>query len=394
MKEKYRIAVVLTLPAEYTNSSNIRAINIINALYNAGHYIKCYMPYPDYNHRYYSHENTFFCDNIMRYGREYSRHNSNLSRCAILKKRIREKLTSVIRKIDVFGSTLLHLSYRQMISKDINRGTFDILVSFSDPKTSHMIGKYCKQHNRGLKYIQQWGDPLASDSFTESIQPFWLKKVIERSLIKCADRICYVSPVTYEKQQRLFPKQAKKMIFLPTPSLNYHEKVTNEEMGRGKDRICVGYFGSYYSIARNIIPLYKVAKKMKNVDFLFIGDSDLRIETEDNIVIKDRVPKDEIDKYVAKTDVIVCLMNRQGNQIPGKLYHDASLRKDILVIKDGENGDQIEDFFSQYNHYTFVDNTEEAIYDIIQKYSRYGIPMREPVKDFSADYVADKLISL
>lgn len=176
------------------------------------------------------------------------------------------------------------------------------------------------------------------------------------------------------------------MIFLPTPSLQYSENaIENNE-------ICIGYFGSYNSVARNLRPFYEAGKKNPNARIFIIGDSDLELESTDNISVINRVTFDELDKYMQQVNVIVCLMNSKGNQIPGKVYHDASSTKDILFIKDGEYGDAIQEFFQKYDHYTFVDNTEESIDGAIKGYITNGVPVRKPVLDFQASSVAEKLI--
>lgn len=125
---------------------------------------------------------------------------------------------------------------------------------------------------------------------------------------------------------------------------------------------------------------------------MIIGDSDLTLESTDNISIINRIPPDELNGYMKKVNVIVCLMNLKGNQIPGKVYHDASSTKDILFIKDGEYGDAIQAYFEKYDHYTFVDNTTLSIDAAIRHYLHNGVPVREPVKDFEASSIAKKLI--
>ena len=213
-------------------------------------------------------------------------------------------------------------------------------------------------------------------------------KWVENMLLKPANKVCYVSPITLTTQKKLFPDQAGKMFFLPTPSLSY------DQNNREHNKLTLGYFGSYYSIARNIMPFYEAAKLNQSVDFLIIGDSDIALSSTENIKVINRVPPEELKMYMQKIDVIVCLMNSKGNQIPGKVYHDASSEKDILFIKDGEYGDDIQSFFEKYEHYTFADNTVDSINDAIIRYIKNGVPIRKPVVDFQASVVAKSLINL
>ncbi|MFQ7156082.1 MAG: hypothetical protein ACLRQR_04995 [Merdimonas faecis] len=387
-----RIAIILALPAEYNTSSMLRCRAIINAMVELGHSIKCYMPYPDENSKYYSAMLNIKDVEIFRYGKIIKTGSFALAtqtKRQSIKSMIKKFAHKAFKKIDVFGATLLYLPERKKISKDINKNDFEYLISFSDPMPAHMIGKYCKRHNAKLKYIQQWGDPLASDTISKTAQPVWLRKIIENSLLRPADRICYVSPFTNDEQKAFFPRHAGKMIFLPTPSLEYN----SEKITENNKRLCLGYFGSYNSVARNLLPFYKVAIRTPDVEFFIIGDSDLLLESTANVHVLQRISQEELEVYMKKTDVIICLMNHKGNQIPGKVYHDASSTKDILFIKDGEYGDEIEKFFSKYNHYTFVNNSEDDISKAIVNYKTEGVPVRKPVVEFTALSIAEDLLS-
>lgn len=393
-----KIAVILVLPIEYNTSSMLRCKAIIKGLVELGHKVKVYCPYPDVNSKYYDPNNSGIDGiEVYRFGKNTTKTNVvKLNTENTMQKKVGSKspikavvkniALGLFRKVDVFGATLLYLPERKVISKDISNGSFDIMLSFSDPMPAHMIAKYCKKHNRQLRYIQQWGDPLTSDTISKIAQPVWLKKIVEVSLLKPADKACYVSPFTCEEQKVLFPQFKDKIIFLPTPSIEYEED--NEKI----EGMNIGYYGSYNSIARDIKPFYEAAKRNPEVNFYIVGDSDLKLDSTENISIIGRVAPDKLNEYMKKTNVIVCLMNLKGNQIPGKVYHDASSTKDILFIKDGEYGDQIQKFFGKYNHYTFSDNTCDSIDEAIKGYIANGVPVRKPVDDFRFVRIAEKLI--
>lgn len=387
-----RIAIILALPVEYNTSSMLRCRSIINAMAFLGHSIKVYMPNPDVNSKYYSPQLNLQNVEIFRYGKiiqsGYFVPETKKSK-STFKSKIKGALYRIFKRVDVFGATLLYLPEKKKISKDIQKGRFDYLFSFSDPMPAHMIGKYCKKHNSNLIYIQQWGDPLSTDTISKVAQPVWLRKIIERSLLKLANRVCYVSPFTTEEQKKIFPKYAEKMFFLPTPSIEYDESRDTDH----HNKVCLGYFGSYNSVARNLLPFYNAAVNIKDASFLIVGDSDLDLKSTENVQVISRVPQDELTIYMEKIDVIVCLMNHRGNQIPGKVYHDASSTKDILFIKDGEYGNDIEKFFSKYNHYTFVNNNTDDITAAIRKYVDEGVPTREPVLEFTALNIAKKILA-
>ena len=91
--------------------------------------------------------------------------------------------------------------------------------------------------------------------------------------------------------------------------------------------------------------------------------------------------------------VCVCVFQPHlGNQIPGRMYHYAGSYKEILVIKDGEYGNEIEKYFRQFDRYTFVENDKNKIKEILDAYSSKKVPDRVPLEDFSANTIAKKLL--
>lgn len=383
-----RIAVILTQPIENDTSSAIRCRNIITAIAKLGHDTTCYCPYPNKESMYYGRGATDANFKIERYGNETSTYDGKKMENGIgFKAKLLCFGIKCFRKIDVFGSSLLYLKYTKSLRQKIKNGNYDILLTFSDPMTAHMIGKYCKK-NLDIQYIQQWGDPLTTDVISKTAHPKWFRYLVEKSLIHPADRICYVSPLTCDEQRALFPKEAHKMIFLPTPCVDFPKPNIEE-----RKRISIGYFGSYNLIARDIRPLYEAVSKVKDCELLVIGDSDLNLEPQDNIKLIDRIPQKELSAYLNNTQILVCLMNSRGNQVPGKVYHYAGSHQEVLLIKDGEYGDTLEAFFSKYNRYTFVNNDTTEIEAILNEYVKNGVPERKPLEDFRAEHIAAQLIN-
>ncbi len=55
---------------------------------------------------------------------------------------------------------------------------------------------------------------------------------------------------------------------------------------------------------------------------------------------------------------MVCILNKSGTQIPGKLCNYAGTNKTILVLVDGDCGKEIQSYFKKFNIYIFVNNKE------------------------------------
>ena len=381
-----KILVICTQPMENSTSSMIRCRNIINEL-AIENQIVCYAPYANENSIYYDKQAYLNSGiEVRKYGKKIEvsigRENGKSKKNILIR-----ILYFIYKKIDLFGSSILLLKYKNEVLNSLEGENYDIHLSFSDPKSAHIFASLIKKNNKNLFYIQQWGDPLVHDITNKSILPVWVKKIIERKLMKNANQIYYVSPLTLNEQRTTFKSEAEKMLFLPTPC------EVKEYKNVRKNRIQVGYLGSYNSAARDIMPLYNAACKCKDIDFWFVGDSDIKLEPKSNIRIIERVSQKELAQYVEMSDILICLMNKKGSQIPGKLYNYAGTNKEILVLEDGERGKEITKFFSTYQRYTFVDNNETKIEECLKQYIVNGIPNRTAVEQFKPYYIANALIS-
>lgn len=268
-------------------------------------------------------------------------------------------IRSIYHKLTLFDYT--YKIAREFNIKTLEKLDYDVMISSSDPKTSHILAKRLVE--QGIKYnkwIQYWGDPLTNDITNKTIYPKWILRRIELNLLRSADQIVYVSPFTYKQQINDFPKLATKMKWLPVPYIkkkNYNS-VSNEIF-------TIGYYGAYFTEIRNIMPLFNSCKKMKdNVHLDIVGDSDLELKDEENIKIYSRR---NVDDFEMKVDLLVCVLNNSGTQIPGKIYHYAATNKPILVLLDGDNIEEMKEYLESFNRYIICINKEEEIISAIKE---------------------------
>lgn len=247
------------------------------------------------------------------------------------------------------------------ILKDIDisvlpKDSYDIIISSSDPKTSHLAAKQIIK--KGIKYkkwVQYWGDPFASDITKKLLYPKRYILHLENNILKGADKIVYVSPLTLEDQMKHFGKLARKMSFLPIP---YEKPKLFDEII--EDIYIVGYFGYYLSHVRNILPLYKaIANIGSTVQLNIVGGTDLDLKERQNISIYPI--SNNIIEHEKKSNLLIVVLNKFGSQIPGKLYHLAATNKPILVILDGEKKEKIKSYLETFDRFIMCDNTVESI---------------------------------
>ncbi len=290
--------------------------------------------------------------------------------------------------IQIYDNTKTWIEYRGKL-----RGNqYDLIISSSDPKSSHLFVKKCFEENilNNTKWIQIWGDPFALDITLRNkyLIPFIKKE--EAKLLRAADKIFYVSRLTLEEQKLMYPESAKKMESMYIPYTK--EKIYDEGVKR---EFQVAYCGDYTSNIRNIYPLYEalVEEGYKGV---ICGNTDIVLENNSKVKVSPRVGVKELDKIEEDSTVLVHLSNLKGTQIPGKINHYSATNKTILFILDGDqkNKKLLEEEYGKYNRYVFCNNSKEDIKQSLEmiKSNKYKV-INKPVQEFKADNVTKDMLN-
>lgn len=270
---------------------------------------------------------------------------------------------------------------------------YDYVISLSTPATSHLLahkliksGKVKCNH-----YLQIWEDPWYSDVYGFNGKERIFKE--ERRLLSFAEKICYVSPLTLKNQKKLFPEHADKMFWQPLP---YYYKNDTERRTAQPKNISFGYFGDYYPAARNIIPFYEAAL-MSNNETDICGNPVGLIKSEGKISVFPRISLDKLKPIEDRTDVLVFICNRQGGQIPGKVYQYAASKKTVLFILDGSEEEKkaIYNYFLPFNRFVFCDNNKESVLDAMEKIKcgDVGNTVNEPTEYFSPENTVGRILN-
>lgn len=263
---------------------------------------------------------------------------------------LRNKMRSHLGLLDFTRSYL-----REVRNMHIPDEYFDLVISTSDPKSSHVFTKRLLKHIRYGQWIQHWGDPLLGDITRNFWWPEWCIKLYEGSILRKADKIVYVTPFTAGAQKKAYPKYADKITFVPLPA-DMHETKTEPEKGKLK----VAYLGDYNPTFRNLRPLYDACKELEYVQLTVAGHGPHYGNT-GNITILPRIPQDQALKIEGDADVIFCVCNMRGTQIPGKILYKTSSDKHILVAVEKENHDEMIMYFESFKRFVVCDNTHESI---------------------------------
>lgn len=301
-----------------------------------------------------------------------------------LKRRILNIGKAIYRKFSLYNYSYFYLS--KITSKSVKSNYYDCVISSSDPVTSHKAVERLK--DAGIKFgrvIQHWGDPMADDITKKSIWPRAFVRRVEFSILKQADKIVYLSPLTAEKSKAHFKRIANKIEYA-APASEF-----NKEFLESQDAVLkLAYCGIYYSKIRDIKPLYNAASCSSNVHLQIAGTSDITLEENSNVSVLGHIPHSEATRIEAESDVIVCLLNKTGTQIPGKLYYYVGTNKQILILHEDGNMPVVE-FLKTFDRFVFAENTVEGIKEAIEHLKNHRVA--KPSDYLSPAKVAARIIS-
>ncbi|WP_342542134.1 hypothetical protein MHH33_14445 [Paenisporosarcina sp. FSL H8-0542] len=396
-----KILYIVSTPIEYSSSANIRNVALIYGLINLGYQVSILAARPDENDLYYD-KSINKLNIIKRYYLEISsthakfiskKENEKNNFKSRFKKNIKKNVYRLYNAVSIYDP-------RKKLTSEINNltinETFDLIISSSDPKSSHLIAEKLIQRTPQISkmWLQYWGDPFTIDINNKSLIPRRLIKKEEYRILKKADKIIYVSPFTLEKQKQMFPLIKEKFSFLPIPYLkNNKNKIEEKEIENKSIKIFkLGYFGDYFSKDRNISPLYEAVSILGD-NLLICGNSNLEIKKLKNIQINPRVNLEQVNIFEKECDLLICLCNKNSTQIPGKVYHYAGTEKPILIILDGEYKNELREYFQQFNRYFLCENNVDSINKAIREIKCSKLQF-VPSPFFAPDRIAQEIIKL
>lgn len=298
---------------------------------------------------------------------------------------IKRVFYSLFRQDPVYPLNKTWLKNARRFKSDVG---YDLVVSNSSPAAGHRLvaDLLRSKHIKAKRWVQIWEDPWYYDLYGNHSDAILEE---ERYLLKEAQEVLYVSPLTLHYQKQFFPDCADKMGVIPLPAF----LIGNQEQKPFSSPISFGYFGDYYSHVRNLSPFYEALKASGYTGYIY-GDSDLNLPSERGIKVSPRVTLDVLEQVQDKTDVLVHLSNLHGGQIPGKIYHYSATRKPILFILDGTSEERslLEKYFSKYDRYVFCDNTVDAILGAMNTIASIPFNSLAPVEDFFPESVVKQFI--
>lgn len=296
----------------------------------------------------------------------------------------------------LYGPYEVYISWERKAFAFRREEKYDLAISLSFPPVSHhlLYRLIQKKHIETKKWIQIWEDPWCQDLVFLSLndeKAIKKAQVEEAHLLRVAEKIVYVSPITLEHQSKMFHESSKKMTWYPVPTYYVNDTPT-----RGKGNNVYGYFGDYSTKIRNLKPFYEAAKKEKIITNI-CGSSDKMFLSSETVTVKPRISLEELKPIEDETSVLVFLSNVRGGQIPGKIYQYSATEKTILFILDGSEDEQnvLFEYFGKFKRYFFCKNTVEDISAAIRRIEKGEVRdiVDRPLTCFSPKEIVGELIS-
>jgi len=191
----------------------------------------------------------------------------------------------------------------------------DLIIS-TNPKWL-IIVPYLLRKN----FILYMGDPFIGDVAKKNT---FLNTLLWKKSIHLITKLIVFSPFLYEKLKHEFSK--KKIFFLKRPPIPNLPKM----IGEG-----ILYLGDFSSVDRNFLPFIKFIKKNKIKFHIFgQGNNEVIENISFKISIFDRRPLKEIISIIPEYKILLIVLNKNGIQIPGKLYDFADAPFPVLILHE------------------------------------------------------------
>ena len=174
-----KVLFVSSSPLEYSASSNMRNIALLKGFIENGYEIYTLTPEPQKESLLY--DKTICNINIKKkYFIPLGTIHSALTMKKNKKAKIKEDIYKFVKKFKIYD-------FRSSLAKKEVQieEQFDLMISSSDPKSSHLIAKNLKRRNPNIakKWIQYWGDPFADDINNKNFIPDLMVQNEEKKII-------------------------------------------------------------------------------------------------------------------------------------------------------------------------------------------------------------------
>ena len=102
----------------------------------------------------------------------------------------------------------------------------------------------------------------------------------------------------------------------------------------------------------------------------------------------------EVLKMEEEYDILICICNSKGTQIPGKIYYCTGYHKPIIIILDSEYQEDLREYFKTFNRFILCENNVKSITSAIEKAKeKLNVYEYNINKQLTPEYMAKSILS-
>ena len=296
------------------------------------------------------------------------------------KKRLRKTkafgmLKNIIKEILFFPDSFIYWTKKSYLIANqlISKYNPSIIITASEPNSTHILGYRLKQKFPKIKWIGYFGDPWSLEPKLNIFQKIRLRR-LEKKIICLMDKYVFTTKKTRDLYCKEFDIDIKKTSVF---SRGYDPKVYNicSSISLDKNKINFVYTG-LIGKNRNILPFFNVIKENKTllinskVNFYFVGDmcEELKKKFEEFEFIKLHgiVSFRKSIMFMKEADFLMLFDNNENLQLPAKAFDYLGTTNPIITITSDFTSPLCE-LMREANRGPIIYNRKNDIEEILKK---------------------------
>lgn len=274
-----------------------------------------------------------------------------------------------------FGYPDLFMGWDVQAIKFIKSNSFkrpDIIISASGSPTAHLVAFKLKSMYQ-LPWIADFGDPWYV--VDKSIRPYYsmISKRLESKVLNNADFVSFTSYLTLREYQNIYGLFKAKSVVIPygfvSEDLNLPSKPLIVD-----NRFILTHIGTAHKSDRNLLPIIRVLDSLnenqcdvQKLSFILAGsyssdfEKALRKTCLSNKCLGPISLRESIE-IMSNANVNIVVGNKNGSQIPGKVFMSLALPVPILYISQcQESKDEAMYYLKNTEGVIFCVNEDDSI---------------------------------
>lgn len=300
-----------------------------------------------------------------------------------------------------FSKLDMYKGFDKLVEKKFSGSTsfdFDVILSASGSIESHKAG-YLLSEKHNVPLICDYGDPITPLIFNSKKRESFEK--IEREILESASSILFTTDSTASQYAKLFGIESKSYVIrygfnAKEIKVASFDKTIASKLPQDKKVKYIAHIGTAFVNDRNLLPLIDAVNSIgSEVGLLLAGRRSRAFSSHaQSIKMKNFIDLDKVDYSSSlylqcESDINVIVGNKDGRQVPGKVFIAIGCRKPILYISQCDKEyDEALNILNGYPSLFIAKNNKCSIKETIETILKSESTMLE-LSSFGNQYEAE-----